>query len=216
MKIRHWAAALALSVLNPLAAHATTIVTYTFDSGSATLVNPGVSVSDPNITNISAWTDRDNALVANGLVGNPSTGRAIAATSFGSGGNPGNEFQFSFTVNGTLALDGFSFWEQGSNGNNGSGPGSWALFVNSQQVATGNTVLGQPGGSESGPLSLTGLTGVVNVGIFASGASNDTTATWRVDNFTFTGNVSAVPLPPALLLFGSALVPLVMRRRRQV
>lgn len=215
MKICDWAVALALSVLSPLTAHATTIVTYTFDSGSATLVNPGVSVNDPNITNISAWTDRDNGLVANGLVGNPNSGRAIAATSFGSGVPSGNEFQFSFTVNGTLALDGFSFYEQSSNGPNGAGPTGWTLFINNQQVATGNTIFNSHTTSDMGTLSLTGLTGNVNFAIFASGASNDTTATWRVDNFTLTGTVSAVPLPPGLLLFGSALVPLVLRRRRR-
>jgi hypothetical protein len=220
MKRTIYSAVFGLLSLTAANAMAATIVQYAFDSGTATLLNPGVSVSDPSISNISAWTDRDGALIANGLVGNPNTGRAIGATSFGTGAVAGNEFRFSFDVNGTLSLNSFSFWEQGSAGGNGLGPSAWTLFINDLQVASGPTQLGQPGGSRSGSLvafsQLQNLTGTVNFRLFASGAANDTDATWRVDNFTLEGTVQPVPLPPAMWLLGSALLPLLMNRRRRI
>lgn len=180
-------------------AMAAQIVNFDFDAGTGNFVNPSNIAANPGITNVSTWSDRDGALILpsmtspGGLVGNPNTGRAIAATSFGPGSLVGNEFRFSFGVVGTLSLTDFSFWQQGSNGTNGAGPSSWSLFINNQQVATGATTLGMPGGAVSGGLALTGLTGTVNLRIFASGAANDATATWRVDNFILNGSV----VPPA-------------------
>ena len=211
MKKLCWTATLTLSIFYSLSAYATsTIVTYAFDDGTSFL-NPGVTVSDPAITT-GAWTDNAGTIQSlKGQSGSPGD-YAIAATNFVGG----NTFHFSITVNsGSLSLDGYSFWQQGSGGSKGNGPTDWALSINNQQVATGSTVLGSPGGAESGPLTLAGLTGTVDFAISATGATADS-ATWRVDNFSLTGNVSAVPLPPALFLFSSALLPLLIRRRRRI
>ena len=229
-----YAGLLALSSLASAPAFAASIVNFTFDDGSRDANNIPVFVNghdiaaNAGITNVSTWSDRDGAFLntvitgplatdvtQGGLVGNPNTGRSVAARSFGTGGTAGNEFRFSFTVLGSLSLSDFSFWEQGSNGPNGNGPSAWTLFINDTNVASGAATRGNPGGDHNGLLSLSGLTGNVNVRIFASGAANDATATWRIDNFILNGAVAPVPLPASLPMLVGALGLLGVARRRR-
>ena len=116
---------------------------------------------------------------------------------------------------GQLSLTNFSGWEQGSTGPNGSGPTAWDVFVNDTSVASGSGFAGNPGADHAGSLNLSDLTGTVNVRIFAKGASNDATATWRIDNFIREGSVALVPLPASLPMLVAALGLLGVARRRR-
>lgn len=218
-----YAGLVALSTLASAPAFAASIVNFTFDAGNATLANPHDIAANPDISNITPWSVRDGVLSSNGLTGKPNSGRAIGATSFGAAKDAdpeGNEFRFSFDVHGRLALTGFSFWEQGSSGPNGTGPTSWEMFVNGGSVATGAGFQGNPGLDHSGLLNLGNLTGTVNVSIFAKGAVDNPlslvpTATWRIDNFILEGTVAPVPLPASLPMLIGALGMLGMARRRR-
>lgn len=211
---------------------AATIVQYLFDDGVYNIdpavdkpfLNPGVSVSDPNIGAISAWTDTDGTLTSLAGFSLDNRGKAVAARDW----HDGNSFSFSFTVAGgyALNLDGFSFNEQASNGGQGLGPTAWSMFINGAEVANGAGFRGNPGALRSGPLSLTGLTGTVSLRIFATGSEDNNpndavdtapNATWRIDNFTLTGATTAVPLPASLPLLLAAIggIGAVARRRRE-
>ena len=154
-----------------------------------TLDNPGFTLKSDAIEEVSPWTARDtNTLTSlKGFGPTENRGIAIAATSF----DDGNEFHFSITVGAHQAINltGFSFKEQGSNGPNGSGPGTWQMFIGATQVADGTGTLGNPGGSHDGSLTLNGLTGTIEFRIPAQGAGA-TTATWRIDDFILRGTVA--------------------------
>ena len=194
------------------------IVTYEFDDGGAGLtflnsvppggnISDGVSAIDPNIIGASAWTVSNSTQTVNQTIfslagfGSPNRGQAAAGRNW----LTGNSFEFFLTVRPGYALDltQFSFNEQGSNGAQGLGPTSWEFYIDDGLVANGSATRGQPGGMHSGALSLTSLTGNVFFSIRAANADVDN-ATWRVDDFTLDGTVSAVPLPPAALLFITA------------
>jgi len=193
-------------------AAAAPIVSFTFDDGGATFVNAPNSIAEH--LSSSAWSDADGTLTT--LNGLPPPGVAIAARSW----HDGNHFEFTLTVapGYQMALTGFAFDEQGSSGAQGLGPTAWSMAINALEVANGNATRGNPGGSHGDALDFTGLTGDVVVRLFASGAEDGSgtasNATWRIDDFEFTGTVSAVPVPAAGVLFGSALLGLWARGRR--
>jgi hypothetical protein len=205
-------------------------IKYLFDNATNTsYANPGLDTTvslDPALLNFSAWSDTDGTLVqsspiapANGLQGQGGTGRAVAARSW----HDGNAFNFSFDVaaGSRLSISQIDFWQQGSSGSNGNGPTSWTMSINGQQIGSGTATLGNPGGSRSlsfaaAPLELGGA---VAFSIFATGATSGTgvasNASWRIDNFTITGNVAPVPVPGAVWLMGSAVIALAAQRRRR-
>ena len=191
------------------------MVSYTFDDGGATFVNAPNTI-DPFLSG-SAWSDADGTLTS--LNGVPTPGVAVAARSW----HDGNNFAFTLTVaeGYRLDLDGYAFNEQASNGGQGLGPTTWTMVINGLEVGAGAANRGNPGGSHAGTLGLNGLTGAILFEIFAfgaeetsPGAGNAANASWRIDNFTLSGSVSAVPLPAAAVLFGSALCGLGAWRRR--
>lgn len=212
-----------LVLVSPLRAGAATVLEYRFDDGAggATLLNPGLVIQDPNLSGVSAWSDADATLVANGLNGlGALPGRALAARSW----HDGNSFLFSFDVASGYRLDlsGYRFDEQGSSGAQGLGPTSWMLSINAAPVANGTASRGNPGVNHAADLALNGLTGSVTLALFATGAEqtpgnptdNSANATWRVDNFTLLGSVTTVPLPPALALLVAPLFGVLTVRRR--
>ncbi len=229
---RHLLLALALGAAAASAHGAPVTVKYLFDNATNTsYANPGLDTSlavDPALLNFSAWSDGDGTLIQStptaaldGLLGQNSTGRAVAARSW----HDGNSFNFSFEVaaGSKLSISRIDFWEQGSSGGQGLGPTSWTMSINGQQVGSGSAFRGNPGNSHVLDSGLpTGLDGVVAFSIFATGAASSATppannaanASWRIDNFTITGDVSPVPVPGAVWLMGSALVALAARRRR--
>lgn len=214
-------AALALGTAASGAAADTPVtIKYLFNDAASvgTFLNPGLDpglVLPVELGGFSAWSDADSTLTI--LNGQSGTDKAVAARSW----HDGNSFLFSFEVaaGSKFAIDQISFWQQGSNGAQGNGPSSWTMAINGQQVGSGAATRGNPGGE----LTLTSglpsdLTGTVAFSIFATGATDGTgtasNATWRIDNFTITGNVAPVPLPAAAWLLGSALVGLAGLRRR--
>lgn len=199
-------------------AEAATLVSYSFDDGGANFVNAPASIVEH--LSAGAWSDADGTLTT--LNGLPPPGLAIAARSW----HDGNNFEFTLTVapGYVLELNGYAFDEQASNGGQGLGPTDWSMSINALEVASGSAFRGPPGGSHADVLALGGLTGDVVVRIFALGsessalppADNADNASWRIDDFSLTGTVSAVPLPAAGVLFGSALLVLGLRGRRSI
>jgi hypothetical protein len=203
-------------------------IKYLFDNATNTSYdNPGLDSTlniDPALGNFSAWTDADGTLIqttpiqaTNGLQGQGSTGRAVAARSW----HDGNSFNFSFDIaaGSRLSLSQIDFFEQGSSGAQGLGPTSWTLSINGQEVGAGSAFRGNPGAVRTLNAGLpTDLTGTVAFSIFATGSENGSgvaaNATWRIDNFTLSGDVAPVPVPGAVWLFGSAIAGLAGLRRR--
>ena len=230
--------AAALMVPTAQAVAATVDLTYTFDNGSSpfSFVNPGLSGSSQAATLSgagTAWTVSVGTLNPAGLNvnGTGSSGKAISASATAGNWQTGNGFNFSLTVAAgeVFNISSISFYEQGSSGTNGTGPNNWSLSINNPSTGvigsgtmTGgaNAVhnSGSPLGADSWQLAskAQGLSGTLNFTLFANGAANNTTASWRVDNFRIVGDVTPVPVPAALWLMGSALVGVVGLRRRRV
>jgi hypothetical protein len=187
-----------------LPTQAATIVLYDFDASGGGFENRPEALA----TNISAsaWSVRDGTLTDD--PGNP--GSAIVARSWH--GDNGNAFTFHITVDPgyRLTLDGFSFDQWAS----GTGPSNWTLSIGGNSAASGITSTTFT--NRSGSLSLGNFSGVVSVILFGNGGKESTAqGTWRVDNFTLTGNVTHAPLPASLGLLASALLPLWGFRRRR-
>ena len=178
---------------------------YRFDDGAGGFANPGLAnssvptsvtfVGDP--ANPAAWIAKSGTLSS--LKGNAST-RAIA---IGTGWATGNGFQFTLHVADGKSLDvtSLSFFEQGSGSNLGLGPSQWTIRINDVLRASGNSTPGfgglfhsteNAGGDIFSLRSNERMTGDVVVLIEASGAANDTTASWRIDDFSLQGTVSPI------------------------
>lgn len=229
--------AAALLVPTTQAVAATVDLLYRFDNGGTTFDNPGL-VSTGTLTPTGAsnmWSVSVGSLNPAGLNvnGTGAAGKAIAASATAGNWQTGNGFNFSLSIaaGSVFNIDSISFYEQGSTGTNGVGPNAWSLSIASPGVGTiGAGGITNPGSNavhnSASPLAADvwslaskaqGLTGTLNFTIAASGAANNTTASWRVDNFRIVGNVvpAPVPLPAAVWLMGSALVGVLGLRRRQ-
>jgi hypothetical protein len=225
-------------------AAAAVVIKYTFDNGTVgtkiesfatgttnlerVLVNPGIAEianngGSPLLVNVSAWnTEAAGSLYTNAAEPNriftgldPNVNQPDDGAIGGTGWQNGNAFIFRFDVapGFVLGLDSFSFLQQRSSGGNGVGPSQWSLFVNGAGAAQANGTTGTA--AQNGAFTgLDALQGTVTFRLFATGAAHNTTATWRVDNFTLHGHLTPVPLPPALLLLGGALGVLRVRGRR--
>lgn len=204
-----------------LAAHATPVsLVYRFDDG-VSFVNPALdpgSVVPAELTGAgAAWSDLDGTLTD--LNGQGGTGRAIAARSW----HDGNAFVFTLNLATGFKLDltSIEFYEQGSSGGQGLGPTQWKLSINGSDITGLQPAFrGNPGAVRSidDTVLPDALTGLVSFEIFATGSENGTgvasNATWRIDNFTLTGDLTPIPVPAAAWLFGSALAGLAAWRRR--
>ena len=233
-----WAAlglCVALMVPTAEAVAATVDLTYTFDNGS-TFQNPGLTGSSQTASlsgTSTPWTLAVGVLNPAGLNvnGTGASGKAISASASAGNWLTGNAFQFSLGVaaGSVFNITSISFYEQGSTGTNGLGPTAWSLTINSPGIGTvgsGSMTAGTNAvhnsaaalGADTWLLAskAQGLTGTLNFTLSANGAANDTTASWRVDNFRIVGDVTPVPVPAALWLMGSALVGVVGLRRRRV
>lgn len=177
------------------------VVYYDFDDGTNTFTNSPEATATG--ISASAWSVEDGSITS--PQGNPSSGESISSNGFDD--LDGNAFNFSLTITGgTLNLTAFHFDDDAS----GSGATNWELFINNVSVATGLTSADFLA-NHTGDLSISGLTGTVDVRLLGTGASGGT-GTWRIDNFVLTG--SYVPTPAALPA-GLALLGFIAARRRR-
>ncbi len=181
---------------------AAVLVAYDFDDGAG----GGQLGVESTIAGLSAsdWTVRDGTLsFSPGTQGMSVTGRSW---------HDGNEFRFDVTVapGFQLAVDGYSFDEVRS----ASGPSNWSLSIAGAGVASGAT--SDPFANQSGSVDLSGLTGAFSV-ILGGGGGTSSGGTWRIDNFTLLGEVSAataVPLPAPLGLLVAGLLSIALLQRK--
>lgn len=187
---RHLAAGVLLACT--ASAGATPLVSYDFDGPDGSFVNGPASVA-AHLT-ASAWSDDDGTLSDYAGV----SGRAVAASSW----NDGNAFRFALTVapGYSLQLSSFGFEQRASS----TGAKSWALTLDGATLASGTTSTSFA--ARSGGLALSALTDQLLFAVTGTGA-NSSTGTWRIDNFLFSGTLTAnaVPEPPAPLLLAPAL-----------
>ena len=151
---------------------------------------------------VSGWTDLDGTLT--NFAGNP--GKALAARSF----DDGNTLALTIEVEPgfRMNLNSYSFDQRASS----QGPMNWSLAVDSATIASGPTSLDFT--TVAAESLLAGMGGAVTVTV--SGTDGATSSgTFRVDNFSLSGQITAVPLPPSLLLLlGSTSVLLSATRRK--
>jgi hypothetical protein len=185
-----------------LPTQAATIVLYDFDASGGGFENSPETV-EADIS-ASLWSVNDGTLTH--YDGDP--GEAIAVDRWND--VDGNAFSFQITVGPgyRLALGGFSFDQRASD----KGADNWSLSIAGNSLGSGITSTTFT--SRSGNLNLGNLSGVVSVILFGNGGT-DPNGTWRVDNFTLTGNVTHAPLPAPLALLASALLPLWGFRKRR-
>ena len=194
---------LALVLLLPPAARALTtgpLLRYDFQAlngGTVQFENLPEQI-DPALS-AGGWQLRDGSLDSAAGPGG-ATDLAMLGRSWGGGGSPGNRFTLEITVapGQALQLDGYSFTERAS----GSGPTGWSLEIDGATVAGGATASGFT--TRSGPLSTGPLQGTLLLALLADGATSDS-GSWRIDDFSLSGSLIAVPLPFPLLFLASAL-----------
>jgi hypothetical protein len=202
---------------------AATVVGFDFESpppGATLPTPPSLVAAHLTVSDFGALFD-----IRNDFVGNLA-GLAFGATSHWV--NLGDNrlfFEIAVADGYALSLDGFAFDERANSGSAtmNTGPTAWQLFVFDALTPAATGVADNPWEPRmSGELALTGLTGIVQVFLFASGAGNDAgrnPGTWRLDNFELSGNVtpqlSQVPVPAAgLLLLSGSLLLTGLRRLR--
>lgn len=190
---------LSLALVAP-ASDATTLAAFDFDGpGGGLELSPETLL--PGLLATPWRDDRASLTDFTGV-----SGRALGARDWLSG----NRFvlQFSVPAGMTATLTGVGFSERAS----ASGPNGWLLSINGEAVGQGATGSSYQARSIA-PLSLA-LQGSVTLALEASGASSDA-GTWRIDDVVLEGSLSAVPLPPAGLLFAAAAVLTARRSRRR-
>jgi hypothetical protein len=189
--------AILLILLSAPPAFAAQVAAFDFDGGSgafelsADTLAPGLSAGP--------WSDLDGSLTP--VTGNP--GLALSAKSF----DDGNSLWFTLSVlpGYALTLDGFNFDQRASP----TGPTAWSLSIGGVGTASGSTTASFT--TRSGLLGLGPVTGDVIIALSGTGASSGI-GTWRIDNFSLSGEVSPVPLSSSLIFLLSSVFGLVGMR----
>lgn len=151
---------------------ATTISTHPYSVAPGTL--------NSNLTT-AGWTNSNSAWTSFG----GSTGQAIALNN--SSGTPTITLSLSVASGFQLEVTSFSFWRQRS----AAGAQNWSMTIGGISVGSGSVpTTGASIGSTSVSNPVVGLTGTINVVLSLSGASG--TGTFRLDDFTLVGNVTAI------------------------
>ena len=161
-------------------------VLYQNDFGTATITGSTYTGTPTLATGISSavWTNSVGSFTSFG----GSSGQALALSN--SGGTPTITLTLTLDGNYTLALDSESFWRQRS----ASGAQAFTLAVNGTQVNSGTvpTTGATTGTLTPSTTSFGGVTGLTTYTFVLglSGASG--TGTFRVDDFTLNGTLTAV------------------------
>lgn len=195
------ALAVLLSLTAALPTSAATLVTYDFEDNAGIFSNTPETLA-PHL-GASSWSDTSGTLI--NAKGNPATGFALSAKSF----KDGNSFLMTLTpaAGFCLSLSSIAFDQLAS----ATGPKLWTLRLNGLDVAQGTPSASFK--SEDVALNVTAHTSPLVVTLEGTGA-NSNAGTFRLDNVVIRGDLAPVPVPGAVGLFGSALVGLFARRRR--
>jgi hypothetical protein len=177
------------------------LLSFDFDDGLGGFENTA-DYALPQLA-VGSWTDLDGTLT--NFSGNP--GKALAARSFDDGNTL--EFTFELARGFVLDIDGYAFDQRASS----QGPAIWVLAIDSTTVGSGDTSLDFA--PVAGQHPMTGLSGVITVGITGTGGATNS-GTLRIDNFSLSGEITAVPFPSSLLLLGSTGVLFSVRARRKI
>jgi hypothetical protein len=142
-----------------------------------------VSILGNGIASATSITDADGTLVF------PGPYPYFQASSF----DDGNAFLFSFTIQPGFkaSISEFYFDEVASAG----GPTNWSVSINGITRGSGLTTDPTP----SFTLALANLTGTVNIGIFATGATSSA-ATFTTGAFQIDGTTTPIPEPSTLAI----------------
>lgn len=148
-------------------------------------VNP--VIYHPNLQNFS-WYNNKNAW--NSYPG--SSGMAIGLSN--SSGVPELTLEFQVQTGFQLSIQAFSFWRQRSN----TGAQNWSMSINGIDVGNGSIpTVGSNIGLTAVSNVIDNLTGIIKIVLTLSGGTAGT-GTFRLDDFTLYGNVSAICTPPSL------------------
>ena len=156
---------------------------YGHDFGTTTIsshpytVTPGIL--DAKLSN-SSWINSTGSWTS--FIG--SSGQAISLNN--SSGTPKITLSFNVASGYELEITSFNFWTRRSS----TGAQNWSMTINNIAVGSGTVPeTGAAIGSTNVANAVNGLTGIVSVVISLSGASG--TGTFRLDDFTLVGNISA-------------------------
>ncbi|GEM_PF-644580 len=160
-----------------------------FNTGPYTPVytNPPV-VLNPFLLHNSTWMNTQSSWTSyNGI-----EGRAIAVSDARNNSTV-LELNIPVTSGYSATINSFSFYNRSSS----TGYNSWRMFINNQEVASGNIFVDALNGAA--PLQSTGLitltspvmisSGTVNIQLQLSGGQHGRTATFRLDQFILNGSV---------------------------
>lgn len=156
----------------------TTINSYPY-SAAPSIINPDLSNS--------VWTNNAGTWIS--YVG--SSGQALGLTNFT--GTTSVTLSFTVAAGKQLSIDSFSFWRQRSP----SGAQNWSMAVNGINVGSGSIPqTGAATGTLPVTTPVTALTGTVNIVISLNGGTG--AGTFRVDDFTLNGTVTATCVAPVI------------------
>ncbi len=165
-------------------------IIYQHDFGTTAITTHPYTINPvsyhPNLQNFS-WYNNKNAW--NSYPG--SSGMAIGLSN--SSGSPEITLEFQVQTGFQVSINAFSFWRQRSN----TGAQSWSMNING--IVVGNGIIPTTGadiGQTAVSNPVNNLTGIIKVVLSLSGGTAGT-GTFRLDDFTLHGNVSAICTPPS-------------------
>ena len=168
---------------------------YLHDFGTTDILNkPYTDAPSTFATNLntSSWTT--SASGWSGLAG--SSGESLSLSN--SSGTPTYTLTFNVASGFQVAISHFNFWRVRST----AGAQNWAMTINGTSVGSGTVpTTGASIGSTAVNSTISGLTGTITIILTMSGATG--TGTFRLDDFTLTGSVTASSSAPSLAITGT-------------
>ena len=159
-------------------------IIYQHNFGTSTISSHPYSVVPGTLNSnlvTGGWTNSKSAWTGY----NGSSGKAISLSN--SSGTTTITLSLTVTSGYQLEVTSFNFWRQRSS----TGAQNWSMTIGSVSVGSGTVPTnGASIGSTSVSNPIVGLTGTVNVVLSLSGASGS--GTFRLDDFTLVGNVTAI------------------------